>query len=301
MAELDKPGSDEPPLEDIELEPPIDVPTEPYYFDDLKDFGWSTIGVSIAYAGGVYPIVVGMGVVVVMLLLEGGPYGPNPLGLIGGLIFFAGAAGVAGILWAAFVSVVTLPVLHLILWSLKLRVGLIKLGAFAGGLVGFLSVLPATLQIARGMASGGPLEIVWGLLVGPGAATLVGQLGGARGGGRAQWRVDAKMASRRGLARIGRLRPRRIGEISDDPTNDNFDDGIDVPRFRFRTVHLLWLGVWFSLLLTVIRLSGISFELVIPMLLVWLVYQAVTLALGGWLLPRVAAAWSAGRQRNRST
>ena len=91
-----------------------------------------------------------------------------------------------------------------------------------------------------------------------------------------------------------------MGELHDDHTSNELDDGIDMPRFRFRTIHLLWLGVWLSLLLTVIRLSGIPFELILPILLVWLAYQVATLALGSWLLLQAADAWRGGRQ-NRST
>jgi hypothetical protein len=113
---------------------------------------------------------------------------------------------------------------------------------------------------------------------------------------RAQWRVATKLTSRRVLAKIGRLRPRPIGEIARDGESIQSPDGIDVPRFRFRIIHLLWLSVWLSLLLAAIRLSGIPYELILPLLLVWTIYQAAILRVGGWLLPHLAAAWRAGRQ-----
>lgn len=300
MDQLDKPGSDERPLEVVELEPAVQVPNEPYYFDDLKDFGWFPIAWSIMLAGAAYPNVVAAGAFFVMLLLNGPPSNPSPLGFILGAVMFAGIAGFVGIMWSGIVSLFTLPVLHLVLWSMTLRINLVKLGAFAGGLIGFIAVLPISVQIAARVASGQGADTILGFLLGPGLATVVGQLGGARGGQQAVWKSGAKMRSRQTLAKYGRLRPRRLGEVSEDNTTDEFEDGIDVPRLRFRTVHLLWLGVWFSLLLTLIRLSGIPFELVLPMLLVWLVYQAATLALGSRLLPRAAAAWQTGRQ-GRST
>jgi hypothetical protein len=43
---------------------------------------------------------------------------------------------------------------------------------------------------------------------------------------------------------------------------------------------MLWIFVWFSLLLSVIRLSGIPFEFALPLLVGWLVYQAATLYCG---------------------
>lgn len=291
----------ESPRGDSDVAPVVEVPSEPYYFDDLRDFGWFSIAASIVLAGAVYPIVVATGTAALMLLLKGPPSQLDPMGFLGGAIMFAVAVAGVGSVWSGIVSIFTLPVLHLIVWSLKLRINLVRLGAFAGGLVGFVAVLPLTLSFSTRVVQGYALQAALGLIMGPGVATIVGQLGGARGGQRAIWRVEAKMASRRALARIGRLRPRRMGEIDDDSaTDEHGDDGIDMPRFRFRTIHLLWLGVWMSLLLTVIRLSGIPFELILPILLVWLAYQAATLALGGRLLPQAAAAWRGGRQ-NRST
>jgi hypothetical protein len=300
MAELDKPGSEKPSLEVVVPERAVEVPSEPYYFDDLKEFGWFSIAASIVLAGAVYPMVVAAGIVAVMLLVEGPPSSLDPMGFLGSALMIGVMVAGIGSLWSGIVSIFTLPVLHLIVWSLTLRINLVRLGAFAGGLVGFIAVLPMTISVSSRLVTGYALQAVLGLFMGPGIATIVGQFGGARGGRRAEWQVEAKMASRRALARIGRLRPRRMGELRADDGAEEFDDGIDVPRFRFRTIHLLWLGVWVSLLLTIIRMSRIPFELILPVLLVWMVFQAATLALGNWLLPRVTAAWQS-EQQNRST
>jgi hypothetical protein len=275
------------------------VLSEPYYYNDLKDFGWSSIATSILLAGAAYPNVLGAGGLFIALLTEGVPPDIDFITVVPGFAFFAATVG---FLWCGMVSIVTLPVLHLILWSMKLRIGLVKLGAFAGGLIGFVAVLPATVSIAAQLGSPYVNDALLALLVGPGLATVIGQLGGARGGQVAKWRVDAKMDSRCRLAKLGRLRPRRIAKNHEGVEFDEFDADVDIPQFRFRIYHLLWLGVWLSLLMTLIRLSRIPFERLLPMLLVWLVFQAATLSLGIWLLPRVLAIWRSWRERQtRST
>jgi hypothetical protein len=62
---------------------------------------------------------------------------------------------------------------------------------------------------------------------------------------------------------------------------------------------LLWISFWVSVLLTVIRLCGIPFEFVLPLLAGWAIYQAGTLWLGGKIVPRLAA-WRRERA-SRST
>jgi len=280
-------------------EPTVIVPSEPYYYKDLRDFGWSTIATSILLAAAAYPNVLGTGALFIALLTEGVP-AVNEVILV--VPAFALFTAIIGFLWCAMVSIVTLPVLHLVLWSMNLRLGLVKLGAVAGGLIGFIAVKPATVMIAAQMPTGYISHTLLGLLVGPGLATVIGQLGGARGGARAQWRVDSKMAFRCRLAKIGRLRPWHIEMHNENVKFDELDADPDIPQFRFRIYHMLWLGVWLSLLMTLIRLSGIPFELVLPMLLAWLVFQATTLSLGAWLLPRLEAFWhSMGERQTRST
>ena len=72
------------------------------------------------------------------------------------------------------------------------------------------------------------------------------------------------------------------------------------PLMRFQIRHLLWITVWVALMLTAIRFSGIPFELILPALLCWLVYQAATLYVGGRLLRRFGPTWFPSRA-SRST
>jgi hypothetical protein len=299
MVPRDPIGGQEQTLADSKDDLDPHVPTEPYYIDDLKDFGWLPIAGFIIIAGCAYPIVLGAGAFFFMLLHEG-PQVASPVGLIFVVPMFVLGVGTVGIIWTSFVTVITLPVLHLFLWSMKLRIGIVKLGAFAGGLVGFLAVLPWAFSVSPELISGNTAQLSLVMMLGPGLATILGQLGGAKGGLRAEWHIAAVMASRRALARIRRLRKRSIYETSQRAEPDESLDGIDTPRFRFRIIHILWLGVWLSLLLTIIRLSGIPYELILPMLVTWLVYQAATLAIGGKLMKYLSAAPQPGRQ-TRST
>ena len=69
------------------------------------------------------------------------------------------------------------------------------------------------------------------------------------------------------------------------------EDAAASTRLQFRTIHMLWVGVWVSLLLTLIRLSGIPYELILPMLLGWGVFQAATLLAGTLLVRRFGPWW----------
>jgi hypothetical protein len=140
----------------------------------------------------------------------------------------------------------------------------------------------------------------WGALVmfsvGPGVATVVGQIGGALGGRRAIWQLQAKMAARQSLMEFG-WKP---AIVLDECHLENVASEAAFPRVRFRIIHLLWIGVWLSLLLTLIRLSRVPYELILPLVVGWLIYQAATLAIGGWLVCRLGPWWRARRQ-TRST
>ena len=63
-------------------------------------------------------------------------------------------------------------------------------------------------------------------------------------------------------------------------------DGTPRPRLQFRIHHLLWISVWLSVLLALIRLCGLPFEFTLPILVGWIVYQAATLWLGGKIVRR---------------
>jgi hypothetical protein len=123
----------------------------------------------------------------------------------------------------------------------------------------------------------------------PGLATIVGQYGGARGGIRANRLREAKNASRRALIEIGRSR------FNFDEVQAEFEAS-EQSRFQFRISHLLWLGLWLSLFFTAVRLSGIAYELFLPLLASWLIYQAGTILVGSVLAVRILPWWQKRRQ-----
>jgi hypothetical protein len=71
-------------------------------------------------------------------------------------------------------------------------------------------------------------------------------------------------------------------------------------HWQFGLRHMMWLIVWFSVLLSVIRLSGIAFSYAIPLLVGWTLYQWVTLQIGRRLALRLGPWWVA-RRAVRST
>ena len=197
-------------------------------------------------------------------------------------------SAVAGIVLASFVSLFTLPIVYLVVWSLKIRGSVIWLGAFCGGLVGFLAALPFIGVIGLSAARGAT-DAIWfmvlGTLVGPCLATVFGQIGGARGGLRA-----AQEACPEAFA---------AAPATSSPTDFHQDlsDGPPQPRLQFRIHHLLWISVWLSILLALIRLCGLPFEILLPILVGWTAYQAVTLWLGGKIV-RGFRTWKLRRFRS---
>lgn len=257
---------------------------------ELMRYGWPSIYIGIALAGALYPIVVGLGYVAVrfcvMLLQRGAAIDWNSavMLLISGPMF-AIMTAMVGFVWSSGVAAVTLPIVHMITWSLKLRVGLVQLGAFSGGLVGFIAILPMTLNMGQDW------EALMMILVGPGITTLLGQLGGAWGG----WRTTRTVGwYERAVALASVSQDQGESYLSmDDDTRATHDIA---GRLQFSIRHLLWIAVWCSLLLTVIRLSGIPFHYVLPMLLGWLAYQAATLWFGSLLARRLGPWYNRGRQ-----
>jgi hypothetical protein len=65
-------------------------------------------------------------------------------------------------------------------------------------------------------------------------------------------------------------------------------------------MELLWVVLCLSALLSLVRLSGLTFDVAIPLLLGWTVYQAVTLGVG-MRLGRHAGPWWIRRRERRST
>ena len=128
--------------------------------------------------------------------------------------------------------------------------------------------------------------------MGPALATIVGQVGGALGGKRAIERIAfSHRAPKIELLRM-KFELKLPSAEQDDPISPSEAAKEGSGRFQFRTVHLLWVGVWFSLLLTTIRLSGIPYELILPMLLGWGAFQSFTLLVGGRLVRRFGPWWA---------
>jgi hypothetical protein len=247
-------------------------------------------------AGAAYPVILALGsLLVIVAALFNLPFtrGLGQATDIGEgvvMVFLGGTAGAGiGLLWASVVCVAILPLVYLFVLSLQVRGSLIRLGAFAGGLVGLVAVMPfiwGEYSFARG--SSWP-QLIFVLLVGPGLTTILGQLGGAWGGWRERWYeravADTEIGERRAL---------------EQPANSsNNDRPLSYPRIQFGIRHLLVIGMWISVVLTGIRFSGLNYEVVLPLGIGWLIYQAATLWIGdqlaGWFGRRKA------RRQSRST
>lgn len=189
------------------------------------------------------------------------------------LIFCA----VAGVILASIMALVTLPLVYLIVWSLKIRGSVIWLGAFCGGLVGFLATLPSTAILSFVVLSSSAdmiRAVLVSLLVGPCLSTVFGQVGGARGGYLAAQHAYPEVIARAPLHSLaGDSHPHAVNKPPQ-------------PRLQFRIRHLLWISLWLSVLLTLIRLCGLPYEFILPGLIGWALYQAFTLWLGGKILER---------------
>jgi hypothetical protein len=206
------------------------------------------------------------------------------------MVFLGGTVGAGiGLVWASIVCVAILPLVYLFVLSLQVRGSLTRLGAFAGGLVGFVAVMPfiwTEYSFARG--SSWP-QLIFLLVVGPGLTTILGQLGGAWGGWRERW-------YERAIAAAGIGEHRALEQPADSLNNDG---PLPCPRIQFGIWHLLVIGMWISVVLAGIRFSGLDYEVVLPLGIGWLIYQAATLWIGGRLVGWLGR-WRARRQ-SRST
>jgi hypothetical protein len=270
------------PGPDALVPPPADTPS----LERQLYRGWWSIVLGIAFAGAVYPVlfvVLGIGFQMVTSGFQPEIFAFAIMSLFAVPYLVAVASFGFGL--AGLVMVVALPVVHLVVWSLQPRVDLVRFGAFCGGLVGFVAVVPFFFVIASGgFGTGGPTlgEVITAILVGPAITTVLGQLGGAWGGRRA--------------ANWGRTNELELGP---NPGTDA-TSAVTAARYQFGMRHLLWVAMWASLLLTLIRVSGIPFGFALPLLLGWIAYQTATLWIGSLLLPRLAEWWAA-RQQSRST
>jgi hypothetical protein len=266
---------------------------------DAISYDWARIGFGIALAGGAYPLVLAaiFAAVGTMSLawnaLAGNQYGPKigeSFEMLVALGMYSVCGGMVGILWSGLVTVLTLPIVYLFAWSLSLHTSIVRIGAFAGGLVGFICVLPLTLSKPWPNFDGDFWQVVVIASLGPMLTTVLGQLGGAWGGSKSR---------AIGPARDWNL---LVGPAAGEPTTGNPTDVHELarPSFQFGIRHLLWISVWLSLLLALIRVCGIPFELVLPLLIGWLAFQSAALWIGGLLVQRIVS-WRARRRQFRST
>jgi hypothetical protein len=237
--------------------------------------GLSDIGPAIALAGAAYPVLLAVGYSIAMLVyLLSAQTAVVHLGesLIVVLLFSFLGAGI-GLIWTTIVAFAVLPLVYLFVRSMELRGSAVRLGAFCGGLIGFVAVLP----FFAGAMTSGPDEwwkIAAFVLAGPALATIVGQVGGAWGGWRTQW-------CERALSQAGSGEGGAPGELPADSSKQG--DSVRHRRLQFGIRHLLVVSIWISVLLTAIRLSGLDFLFVLLLLGGWVVYQAATLLVGGLL------------------
>ncbi len=271
---------------------------------DLTNYNGGSIVFGIMLAGGAYPIVLtGTYLIAGLAYIVWAAFSGYPPGSIaqelGQIFLFLVAGGVfcafIGVVWAAIASALTMPVVYLFLRSLRVRGSLVGLGAATGGLVGFVALLPITFALpwTVGLSDTGSLAIILGL--GPGVTTLLGQIGGAWGGRRALYfagRDVTNVVPTTSLELAGAMGWRSTEASSQSQGSE--------PRLQFSIRHMLWIFVWLSLILSVIKLCRLPFEFVLPVLVGWFFYQLATLRIGFYLAHRLGPWWT-NRRSTRST
>ena len=271
---------------------------------DITNYSGGSIVFGIMIAGGAYPIVLSGIYAIIGLavwlhqLTVGAPPVLDVIKVIGILLgTFVGGflCAFIGVVLAAIASGLTMPVVYLFARSLKLRGRIVTFAAVCGGLVGFVSLLPITLSLPWTFGFGDVTATAMVLATGPGLATFLGQIGGAWGGGRAEY-----------YARRLEITTADIAAALNPSANNSPPEGEAMPttcgaepRLQFRIVHVLWIFVWLSLVLSAIKLSGMPFEFVLPLLVGWLIYQLATLRVAIFF-GRLLGSRTRGR-RGRST
>jgi hypothetical protein len=266
---------------------------------DLTSYNGPSICFGIMLAGAAYPIIIAIASIAIIIVQIFGSLnrmspGPNLVELAVVPFFLVGYAALGsmlGIIWAGVLSMITLPVVYAFVRSLKLRGSLVWLGAVSGGLVGFIAALPVTLSVPWTIGLGDYWELLIALSLGPGLATVLGQIGGAWGGLRATRHI-ANYYGVVGASNSDRAEPVRTGLLTD--AND-FAPRTTEQHWQFGIRHIMWLIVWISLLLSVIRLSGIPFEYVLPLVAGWILFQWLTLRVGWRLAQWLCPKWTAWR------
>jgi hypothetical protein len=278
---------------------------EPIRFthDDLMKHGWQSISLGILTAAAAYPVLIIFGYVAIGSVVffwdqfqaDSAPWHDAVQMAMYAIIAAVGGAYVS-VIWTGIVVLFTFWIAQLVVWSLRLRVNPIWFGAVYGGLIGFIAALPVTLEFSATASSGQDWSSLVMLALVPGIAIPLLQLGGAAGGRSAFDRAAYAVGVHRRLLAINwqpKVQRAALEAASRLATPA-------AAHFQFSIAHLLWIAAWVSLLLTVIRLSGVPHELIWPVLLGGLAYQAITLWLGALILPPFLA-WRAARRKTRST
>jgi hypothetical protein len=152
-----------------------------------------------------------------------------------------------------------------------------------------------TLIANPGWQFNSPLQVLILLVAGPGLTTILGQFGGAWGGAGAMRKFRRTLAANSLTDSLSEFE-----EVAFDGGNSSDSKGpisgiVERQPFQFGIRHLLWITFWLSLLLSAIRLSGVPFRYVIPLLAGWLAYQIATLYVGSHIV-RKFARWHARPQ-----
>lgn len=163
------------------------------------------------------------------------------------------------ILLVPLVVLLSLGVAYAFSYSMGLLAYRQATAAFAGGLAGFLGTVVA---FTASIQSHWFAAICVGLL-GPGLATLLGQIGG-------WW----------GTSDPARFKRRR--ELGHSPVPGNLPSTNSQP-LRFGIRQLLVVTTWLAVIFTLLKLAGWLNAIVLTVLLGWLVFQACTLRLVAWL------------------
>jgi hypothetical protein len=271
---------------------------------DLTNYNGGSIVFGMMLAGGAYPIVLTVIYLIVGLAfvvwnwLSGYPLGSVAEDL-GSIFLFLVAGGVfcafIGVVWAAIASALTMPVVYLFLRSLRVRGSLVGLGAASGGLVGFVALLPITFTLPWSVGLSDVTSIALILALGPALTTILGQIGGAWGARRALYFAERDVLNAVPAASLGLATAMRWRS-----TNATSQTRVSEPRLQFSMRHLMWVFVWLSLILSVIKLCRLPFEFVLPVLIGWFFYQLATLRIGFYLARRLGP-WWAKRRTGRST
>lgn len=252
----------------------------------VYSIAWGT-----SLAGAAYPVVFAF-IVFLFELVRTMSQGRDSFRVDEGALFIGAAStlgALAGFIWSMAVCMCVLPVVYFFVRSLAYRGSVVRLGAFSGGLVGFIAVMPffafLLLDGQRGW-----WQFANMVLLGPALTTGLGQIGGAWGSlrvGTYELAVAKDWANR------------QLTEEEMTETHSGAGDSAAPTRFQFRIWHLLVISIWISLMLTAIRLMGVDFTFALVLIVGWSLYQEVTLRLGKLLAARVGPWWV--RRKSRST